>query len=150
MLNKDCISFSDLFLVCLGTTDHLILKLMIFSGHTASFKIEISKVQDFGNFDFSPTYNCFFEERNNLINKGICPGNNSHSLEHTRRDSSQTSNLSRKCKNIDHGQYVQGWAVKTTHVFNRRLKLSRSICQKVVNPGQYESEWSIENFKWPF
>ena len=25
-----------------------------------------------------------------------------------------------------------------------------SICQKVVNTGQYESEWSIEIFKWPF
>ena len=29
--------------------------------------------------------------------------------------------------------------------FNR-LKPPRSICQKVVNTGQYESEWSIENF----
>ena len=33
--------------------------------------------------------------------------------------------------------------------FNR-LKPPRSICQKVVNTGQYESEWLIENFKWPF
>ena len=36
-----------------------------------------------------------------------------------------------------------------TSGFNR-LKLPRSICQKVVNTGQYESEWSIENFKWRF
>ena len=32
-----------------------------------------------------------------------------------------------------------------TSGFNR-LKPPRSICQKVVNTGQYESEWSIENF----
>ena len=43
----------------------------------------------------------------------------------------------------------QGWAVETTPGFNR-LKLPQSICQKVVNTGQYESEWSIENFKGPF
>ena len=30
------------------------------------------------------------------------------------------------------------------------LKPPWSICQKVVNTGQYESEWSIENFKGPF
>ena len=30
------------------------LKLWISSGHTASFKIEISKVQDFGKFELSP------------------------------------------------------------------------------------------------
>ena len=55
MLNKgDCISFSDLFSVCLRTIAHLIVKLWIFNGHTASFKIEISKVQDFGNFELSP------------------------------------------------------------------------------------------------
>ena len=36
-----------------------------------------------------------------------------------------------------------------TSGFNR-LKPSRSICQKVVNTGQYESEWSIENSKWRF
>ena len=48
------ISSSDLFSVCLRTTDHLNLKLWIFSGHTASFKIEISKVQDFANFKLSP------------------------------------------------------------------------------------------------
>ena len=51
MLNKgNYISFSDLFSVCLRVIDHLILKLWIFSGHTASFKIEILKVQDLGNF----------------------------------------------------------------------------------------------------
>ena len=33
--------------------------------------------------------------------------------------------------------------------FNR-LKTPQSICQKVVNTGQYESEWSIDNFKGPF
>ena len=55
LLNSgDYISFSDLFSVCLRTTNHLNLKLWICSGHTASFKIEISKVQDFGNFELSP------------------------------------------------------------------------------------------------
>ena len=33
--------------------------------------------------------------------------------------------------------------------FNR-LKPPWSICLKVVNTGQYESEWSIEHFKGPF
>ena len=51
---RQYISFSDLFSVCLRTIHHLILKLWIFSGHTASFKIEILKVQDFGNFELSP------------------------------------------------------------------------------------------------
>ena len=36
-----------------------------------------------------------------------------------------------------------------TSGFNR-LKPPQSICKKVVNTGQYESGWSIENFKWPF
>ena len=36
-----------------------------------------------------------------------------------------------------------------TSSFNR-LKPPLSICQKVVNTGQYESEWSIENSKGPF
>ena len=36
-----------------------------------------------------------------------------------------------------------------TSGFNR-LKPPRSICQKVVNTGQYESEWSLENSKGPF
>ena len=36
-----------------------------------------------------------------------------------------------------------------TSGFNR-LKPPRSICQKVVNTGQYESEWSIENSKERF
>ena len=30
------------------------------------------------------------------------------------------------------------------------LKPPWSVCQKVVNTGQYECEWSIENFKWSF
>ena len=47
-------SLSNLFSVCLRTIDELILKLWIFSGHTASFKIEILKVMDFGNFELSP------------------------------------------------------------------------------------------------
>ena len=51
---KEIILASDLFSVCLRTIDHLILKLWIFSGHTASLKIEILKVQDFGNFELSP------------------------------------------------------------------------------------------------
>ena len=38
----------------LRASDHLSLKLGIFSGHTASFKISISKVQDFGNFELTP------------------------------------------------------------------------------------------------
>ena len=45
--------------------------------------------------------------------------------------------------------FVQGLAVETTTGFNR-LKPPRPICQKVVITGQYESEWSIENFKWTF
>ena len=36
-----------------------------------------------------------------------------------------------------------------TSGFNR-LKPPRSICQKVVITGQYESEWSIENSKGRF
>ena len=55
MLNSgDNNSFSDLFSVRLKAIDHLNLKLGIFSGHTASFKIGVSKVQDFGNFELSP------------------------------------------------------------------------------------------------
>ena len=41
---------SDLLWVCLRTIDHLNLKLWIFSGPTASFKIEISKVLEILNF----------------------------------------------------------------------------------------------------
>ena len=33
------------------------MKLWIFSGYTESFKIEPSKVQDFGNFELSPMHN---------------------------------------------------------------------------------------------
>ena len=36
-----------------------------------------------------------------------------------------------------------------TSSFNR-LKPPWSICQKVVNTGQYKSEWSIENSKGRF
>ena len=35
---------------------HLNFKLWIFSGHTASFKTGVSKVQDFGNFELPPMY----------------------------------------------------------------------------------------------
>ena len=57
MLNKgDYNWFSDLYSVCLKTIDHLNFKLWIFSGHTASFKIGILKVQDFGNFELSPMH----------------------------------------------------------------------------------------------
>ena len=45
-----------------------------------------------------------------------------------------------------------GWSkppLVLTSGFNR-LKPPQSICQKVVNTGKYESEWSIENFKWLF
>ena len=36
-----------------------------------------------------------------------------------------------------------------TSGFNR-LKPPQSICKKMVNTGQYESEWSIENYKGRF
>ena len=55
MLNSgDHNSFSDLFTIFRRTIDHLNLKLRIFSGHNASFKIGVLKVQDFGNFELSP------------------------------------------------------------------------------------------------
>ena len=55
MLNQgDYISVSDLFSVCQKTIKHLYLKLWIFRGYTFSFKIGVSKVQDFGNFELSP------------------------------------------------------------------------------------------------
>ena len=48
MLNQGyCNNFSDLFSVCQKTIEHLSLKLWIFSGYTLSFKIGVSKVQDF-------------------------------------------------------------------------------------------------------
>ena len=46
-------SFSGLFSVYLSTTDDLNLNLLIFSGHTASFKIGVLKVQDLKNFELS-------------------------------------------------------------------------------------------------
>ena len=55
MLNYgDHNSFSDLFIVFLRTIDHLNLKLRIFSGHNASLKNGVLKVQDFENFELSP------------------------------------------------------------------------------------------------
>ena len=42
------------FSVYLRTMDHLILKLWILNGHNASFKIEILKIQDFGNLELLP------------------------------------------------------------------------------------------------
>ena len=54
ILNKgDNSCFSDLFSVYLKAIDHLNLKLWIFREHIASFKIWVSKVQDFGNFELS-------------------------------------------------------------------------------------------------
>ena len=50
----DCNIFTDSFSVCLKTIDHLNLELCIFSGHTASFKFRVSKVQDFENLELSP------------------------------------------------------------------------------------------------
>ena len=43
----------------------------------------------------------------------------------------------------------QGWAVETSPGFNW-LKPPRSICQKVVNTGQYQPEWLIEFFNGRF
>ena len=48
-------SFSDLFSIHVKTINHLNLKLLVFSRHTACLKIGISKVEDFRNFEFSPT-----------------------------------------------------------------------------------------------
>ena len=57
MLNSaDYYRFSDLYSACLKTIDHLSLELGIFSGHIASFKIGVFKVQDFGNFELSPMH----------------------------------------------------------------------------------------------
>ena len=57
MLNSEgCISFCDLFSICLRTIAHLNMKLWIFSGHTESYNIGISKVQDFENFELSPMF----------------------------------------------------------------------------------------------
>ena len=55
MLNKgDYNRVSDLYSVCLKAIDHLSLKLRIVCGYTASFKIGVIKVQDFGIFELSP------------------------------------------------------------------------------------------------
>ena len=50
----DYSSFSDKFSNYLNTIYHLILKLFIFVGILQVLKFEISKVQDFGNFEISP------------------------------------------------------------------------------------------------
>ena len=44
----------ELYLVFLKPTDHLSIKLWIFSRNIASFKIRVLKVQDFENFELSP------------------------------------------------------------------------------------------------
>ena len=55
ILNQtDFNSFSELFSVHLLAIDHLLLKLLTLCRHTASFKIWISKIQDFLNFELSP------------------------------------------------------------------------------------------------
>ena len=52
--------FSYLYTVCLKTIGHLSLKLWIFHRHTARFKIWVSNVQDFGNFELSSMHFAFF------------------------------------------------------------------------------------------
>ena len=70
MLNLgDHNSFSDLFSVCVRTIDHLNLKLWIFSGHTASFKIGVSKVQDFGNVAQSFSLIILFQTTKRVLTK---------------------------------------------------------------------------------
>ena len=55
MLNKaDYDSFPDLFSIPVKTIDHLNLKLLVFSRHTACLKIGISKVKDFEILHFHP------------------------------------------------------------------------------------------------
>ena len=52
MLNwRDYNRFSDSYSVC-----PFKLEIVNIFGHTASFKIGVSKVQDFGNFELSPMY----------------------------------------------------------------------------------------------
>ena len=51
--------------------------------------------------------------------------------------------------NAEHKAGLSKPPLVLTSGFNR-LKPSWSICQKVVNTGQYESVWSIEIFNWPF
>ena len=47
-------NFSNILSVHLIVIDHLSLKLLIHCRYAASFKIWISKVQNFGNFELSP------------------------------------------------------------------------------------------------
>ena len=61
--------FSDLHSVCLKTMAHLNLKSRFFCGHTASFKIGVSKVQDFGNFELSPMRETFNVHLKMLLKK---------------------------------------------------------------------------------
>ena len=62
MLNyREYNKFSYLYTVCLKTIEHLNLKLWIFSGHTACFRLE--DFQDFGNFELSPMNNHYAKYR---------------------------------------------------------------------------------------
>ena len=62
---REIIIASLIYLVFLRTINHLSLKLRIFSEHNASFKIRVSKVQDFGNFELrSPMYVYWLLKRN--------------------------------------------------------------------------------------
>ena len=49
-------SFTDLFLSVLKAIDHLNMNMLLFCWHTACFKVGISKVQDFENFELTPMY----------------------------------------------------------------------------------------------
>ena len=75
MLNlKNNIRFSYLYTVCLKTIEHLNLKLWIFSGHKASFKIWVSKVQDFGSFVIPLAYkhsSCYWSNASFYLNLGV-------------------------------------------------------------------------------
>ena len=53
------------------TIDHLSFKLLIFSGHIASFKIGVLKVQDFGNFELLPMN---VQKLHMFHNEYICSG----------------------------------------------------------------------------
>ena len=69
-IGRVIIRFSYLYTVWLKTNGHLNLKFRLFSGHTASFKIWVSKDQDFGNFEHSPIlieiHFCYFSTKNML------------------------------------------------------------------------------------
>ena len=61
-------SFFDLFSVCLKTIDYLNLKLWIFSGHTASFKIRVTKFWTFTNALFMLDIFMYYTPPNVLSN----------------------------------------------------------------------------------